>query len=514
MENNIAKRKKLVAAYCVVYTLLILLSLLFICLKDPAKMELIYIFNISVDVFAMITGLVLFASYVIDVQKTGNDSKYYLYLLNTVFLGLFTDLSCWLLEKEASLRLLNLLCNTLYYMCLPLAAYFFWRYIKQFFIEESKFSGRIEKFMFWGLITAMIMRVVNMFTGIYFTIDPAGIYTRSRWYILSMIYAFATLYISGGMIILNRRNLEKEQLFVLILYVITPTLAALFTIFLYGLSVSYGVLMLVLLLMYCVLNIQQGREKSLMQRDLNTARSIQEDALPHEFPPFPDRTEFDLYASMDPAKEVGGDFYDFFLIDDDHLCLVIADVSGKGIPGALMMMSSKNILYNNALQSESPAEILAEANETICRNNTEEMFITIWLGILEISSGKLTAANAGHEYPVIRRPGGCFELFKDRHGFVVGGMSGVRYKDYELQLEAGTKLFLYTDGIPEATDLNKELFGTDRMLEALNQEPDASAKKLLENVMNAAAAFTGKAEQFDDMTMLCLEYRGKKENCI
>jgi sigma-B regulation protein RsbU (phosphoserine phosphatase) len=211
---------------------------------------------------------------------------------------------------------------------------------------------------------------------------------------------------------------------------------------------------------------------------------------------------------MDPAKEVGGDFYDFFLIDDDHLCMVMADVSGKGVPAALFMMASKIILANNAQMGKSPAQILTDTNAAICANNKEEMFVTTWLGILELSTGKLMAANAGHEYPVIKQADGGFELYKDRHGFVIGGMDGAKYREYELRLEPGARLFVYTDGVPEATNAENELFGTDRMLEALNIDPNASPKTAMQNVRSAVDAFVKDAEQFDDLTMLCLEYKG------
>ena len=250
-------------------------------------------------------------------------------------------------------------------------------------------------------------------------------------------------------------------------------------------------------------------EKQRISTELSLATRIQTAMLPHVFPPFPERTEFDIYASMNPAKEVGGDFYDFFLIDNDHLGLVMADVSGKGVPAALFMMASKIILQSCAMLGGSPAEILTKTNEAICSNNQEEMFVTVWLGILEISTGKLTAANAGHEYPVIRNAGGRFELFKDKHGFVIGGMSGAKYREYEIQMEPGSKLFLYTDGVPEATDADKNMFGTERMVDVLNSDPEASPEEILKNVRASVDGFVKEAEQFDDLTMLCIEYRGK-----
>ena len=250
-------------------------------------------------------------------------------------------------------------------------------------------------------------------------------------------------------------------------------------------------------------------EKERIGTELSLATKIQAAMMPHIFPAFPGRPEFDIYASMDPVKEVGGDFYDFFLVDDDHLCMVMADVSGKGIPAALFMMASKIILQSCAMLGQSPAEILAKTNDAICSNNQEEMFVTVWLGILEISTGKLTAANAGHEYPVLKKGSGGFEILKDKHGLVIGAMDGMRYREYEVWLEPGAKLFVYTDGVPEATNGDQELFGVERMLTALNGSADARPKEILENVRSAVDDFVKDAEQFDDITMLCMEYNGK-----
>ena len=251
-------------------------------------------------------------------------------------------------------------------------------------------------------------------------------------------------------------------------------------------------------------------EKERISTEMSLARRIQSSMLPSVFPPYPDRSEFDIYASMEPAREVGGDFYDFFLTDEDHLGLVIADVSGKGVPGALFMMISKIILQSCAMMGQSPAEILTRTNEAICANNEEEMFVTAWVGILDLRTGELTAANAGHEYPVFKAPDGPFELLKDRHGFVMGGIGGMEYREYSVRLQPGSKLFLYTDGVPEAMggETSQEMFGTGRMLAALNEDPGLSPKQLLQRVRAAVGEHAGNTEQFDDITMLCIEYRG------
>ena len=255
----------------------------------------------------------------------------------------------------------------------------------------------------------------------------------------------------------------------------------------------------------------QKKEQERMVRELSMAKQIQRSSLPHIFPPFPDRKEFDLFASMDPARDIGGDFYDFYFLDDDHLCLLIADVSGKGVPAAMFMMVAKRVLVDSAQQERSAGEILQRTNKALVESNQTDMFVTVWLGILEISTGRLTAANAGHEYPALRKSGSRFALYKDRHGFVIGGIEGVRYSEYSLQLEPGDKLFVYTDGVPEATAEGGEMFGTERMVAALNACGDNSPEGILRGVRNAVDKFVGDAEQFDDLTMMCLEYKGPEE---
>ena len=245
-----------------------------------------------------------------------------------------------------------------------------------------------------------------------------------------------------------------------------------------------------------------------IEQELEFAHTIQESALPKNFS-FP-RRDFEIYATMDPAKEVGGDFYDFFFIDRDKLVLVIADVSGKGIPAALFMMRAKTAIRGLAENGQSPSEILYRANNTLCEGNDAEMFVTAWLGIIDLTTGKMECASAGHEYPVLMRANMSYEYVKDKHGLVLAAMEGMKFNEYELDFHPGDKLFIYTDGIPEALNTEVEQYGPDRLLAALNKVRNKPMTETLPAVRKDIADFAAGADQFDDITMIGFVYYGSE----
>ena len=258
----------------------------------------------------------------------------------------------------------------------------------------------------------------------------------------------------------------------------------------------------------------ERKEQERIARELTMAREIQENALPRTFPAFPDRTEFDLFASMTPAKEVGGDFYDFFLIDSDHLALVIADVSGKGIPAALFMMTSKALIRTELMARRDPAAALEAVNLQLCERNSSAMFVTVWLAVVEVSTGKGLACNAGHENPVTRRTGETYRMLEYPHNMFVGARKKSVYQNREFELQPGDSVLVYTDGVPEATDAAEEMFGEERLMDTLNQHPDAGPEAVIRNVHEAVNRFAGDAPQFDDITLLCFQYNGKKRKDV
>lgn len=248
-------------------------------------------------------------------------------------------------------------------------------------------------------------------------------------------------------------------------------------------------------------------EKERIGAELDIATHIQSSMLPCIFPAFPDRKEFDVYATMNPAKEVGGDFYDFFMVDDRHLAVVMADVSGKGVPAALFMVIGKTLIKDHTQSARHLGDVFTAVNNMLCDSNSEGMFITAFEGIPDLMTGDFYYANAGHEFPYICKKGESYEPYKIKPGFVLAGMEDMVFKDGHIVLEPGDKIFLYTDGVPEATDGNNELYGTDRLKAVLDKNKDKTPEELLPEIKADVDRFVGDAPQFDDITMLCLEYK-------
>lgn len=245
--------------------------------------------------------------------------------------------------------------------------------------------------------------------------------------------------------------------------------------------------------------------------ELNVANNIQKSMLPCIFPAFPGRREFDIYATMDPAKEVGGDFYDFFMVDDRHLAIVIADVSDKGVPAALFMVIGKTLIKDHTTPDCDLGKVFSEVNKLLFEANSEGMFITAFEGVLDLVTGEFKFVNAGHELPFICKNSGNFEAYKMRAGFVLAGMEGIKYRSGSMMLEPGDKIFQYTDGVTEAINTKEEFYGMERLGVILNKVKDGTPNEILPAVKRDLDEFVGTADQFDDITMLCLEYKARME---
>ena len=252
-------------------------------------------------------------------------------------------------------------------------------------------------------------------------------------------------------------------------------------------------------------------EKERIGAELDIAKDIQASMLPCTFPAFPDRTEFDIFASMVPAKEVGGDFYDFFMVDDSHLAIVMADVSGKGVPAALFMVIGKTLIKDHTTPNRDLGQVFTAVNNLLCEANSEGLFITAFEGVLDLVTGEFRFVNAGHEMPFVCRAGEDFQAHKLRPGFVLAGMEDIKYRAGTMTLSPGDKIFQYTDGVTEATDGENQLYGMERLSAVLNRVKSENPETILSSVKADIDLFVGQAPQFDDITMLCLEYKAKME---
>ena len=462
-----------------------------------------YLFDCGVDVMGAFTCAALYYG---TMRQEGEGAKTFRTLNVMVSAAFLVNALMYYTTGVSELAALNFAFVLLSKLLDLALIYFFYLYVW----VTLDFEGKLARWAAKGLPILLVLEALvilsNLFHPFTFQVDANGFYHAAAASAAEDIFLITASVITT--ILIFRSKSPRNQKVAALTFIFLPLLNYVTTYGEFGNASNYGMILMSLIIMYCIIFNYNSSKLASTQTELNMATEIQAGMLPSIFPAFPNREEFDLYASMDPAKEVGGDFYDFFMIDEDHLGIVIADVSGKGVPAALFMMISKTIIQNFAALGIGAAETLRRANASLCDQNKMEMFVTVWIGILEISTGKLTCANAGHEYPALYHDG-KYELFKDKHGFVLGGMEGVRYKDYEIQLGKGDKIFVYTDGVPEATNANSELFGTDRMIAALNTAAALDPKETLRTVRASVDGFVGAAEQFDDLTMLCLEYRGR-----
>ncbi len=469
-------------------------------------MEKEWVFSIGADIFCMSVCTMLCFSSILNLKGQNADTYAFVNLITNTVFALFLDELCWLVQGIPKLRVINITANVIFYSIGLVLIYLFWRYIRRALKLFDMPMKIADLFLSIMLIPSMLIGTVNFIYPLYFSVDENGVYERAIQWDVSQIYLSITLTVIVIAIVFSTAS--KKDKFVAISFIAIPIINQFVAINVFGLSTQYAAVAVSIVLIYGVLF--ADREKAMAARgaELGLATKIQANMLPDIHTFMPEKKGFDLYASMTPAKEVGGDFYDFFMIDDSHLAIVIADVSDKGIPASLFMMASKILIKNTVLTGKSPAEVLQAVNTQLCENNKETMFVTVWLGILDLDDGTLISANGGHESPIIKKPDGDFELIKTKHGFIIGAMSGIKYKENTLTLEPDTKLFVYTDGVPEAENLHEEQYGFDRFLSVLNKNKAADPKTLLSAVSADVHKFAQNRPQFDDITMLCIHYKG------
>ncbi len=470
-------------------------------------------YNVGEDVLGIAVCALLYYGCLGREQGEDESRRLFMALLACNACALFLDQTTWILEERAELRVLYVAVYVALLCILQLECYQFWRYIRVYLALEDKPARRCDLVIRLTLAPMLLVCLANLVMPICFYVDEQGIAYETDAYAVSYAY-FSVVGVCSTLCLLRAKTPIKNKIIIALFYAV-PILYAV----LYGDSAGAAppdAPLLAITLMYVVLVAERSRKLASTSAELSMATSIQANMLPNTFPAFPKRGEFDLYATMDPAKEVGGDFYDFFLIDDDHLALVMADVSGKGVPAALFMMTARTMLKDAALMGLDPARTLFRVNSLLSENSGDGMFVTVWLGILTIPTGELTYADAGHEKLLLYQDGawrflpkgGCTALAVLMPDEFDELPDSYRYRNETIRLHPGDIVFQYTDGVTEATDAKEQMFGDARLLETMQEAGGMEPERLLRHVRQHIDAFVGAAEQFDDITMLALRYQG------
>ena len=485
-------------------------SVVAIELRGFDNLESTFAFSIGGELFSIMVSIVLVASILPSAKRQSGYIRIFVTLLSVGCFVLFLDILQMTVDGLVNYAILNRVICIFVFASETVFTFFFWLYTTYVLKVKNKSMNVLMVIAGLLLIVFYLIPFINFFYPLYFTIDDMGVYHRvtETWWICRIYIATIVIFVIISLFLSKEKRKKK---IVIIIFMGLPLVAVGAGGYRYGVSILYSSMMVSLVLMYAMLFSNNEKHLYSKSKELSLATNIQQQMLPTIFPAFPGRKEFDVYAIMEPAKEVGGDFYDFFLIDDDHLGIVIADVSDKGVPAALFMMASKIMVQNYAMIGYSPKEVLTRVNKQICSNNQSEMFVTIWFGVLNLKTGVLTASNGGHERPIIKNPDGHFEVLNDKHNLVVGYFAETPYSEYCIKLEKGSKLYVYTDGVTEARDNNSQ-FGMDRLVANLVKLEEQTPDNICKGVLSELRTFMGDNLQFDDITMLCLEYHGSNDN--
>ena len=383
-----------------------------------------------------------------------------------------------------------------------LMIYYFYQYVRRTLGFEGKLALWADKGFPILIAGEALVLLVNIFYPLTFSFDAQGFYQSADLSILEDVCLIVTSVITVILILRCKRPVNQK--IAGLTFIILPLINYIMVGGTFGNASQYGMILVSLIIMYCIIFNEKSNKLAATETELNMATRIQLDALPTTAPEFPGHPEVNLRASMHTAKEVGGDFFDYFAIDENRICFLIADVSGKGTPAALFMMTSKTMIKDYALTQGSTSEIFTAVNARLCENNEAGMFATSWIGILDTRTMTLQYTNAGHNYPMLQRKGQPCEEIKVKHGLFLGGMEFTRYRQDEIRLAPGDRLLLFTDGVVEAHDKGKNLYGNERLQQVFDGARNCPGEEVLDRVFEDVNVFATGVPQFDDITMVIL----------
>ena len=501
-EKDIAMKP----GFCIV-SLLAVLGMLFQLLRGFQGMEAAWAISTGIEILGLAINSVVFFGFLRNKETGSHVKTVFAALIITSSLSLFWDECAWLVQGVARFAVFNRMTNAFLYVNSFTMEFMFWGYLVNAFKIKTRLADITTQLLIILWFPLSIASLLNIFFPIFFIVDSSGMYQRTPLYFVHLLYFLFVIPVAAYHIIKAKvTTMEKT---VAATFFIFPAVGEIISFFYFGISTAPMCFMMSTLINYCVIISSREKKFLVTQNGLAIASSIQMGMLPVSKGAFPDRDDFDISASMTPAQTVGGDFYDFFLLDDDHLAILIADVSDKGIPAALFMTVSKVFMKTCIQMGGTPSEIVTYADERISAENDAGMFVTLWFGIIDLKTGHVDACNAGHDYPAISKLSEGYKVEKTPHGPPIAFMPGMTFPDISFDLKPGESIFLYTDGLVEAKRADNDRFGTDRMLEVLNSCKAESGDQLIEAMKEAVGSYVDGEPQFDDMTMLSFTYKGR-----
>ncbi len=455
-----------------------------------------HLYDCGIDVMG---AFVCAALYYGSMKQEGEGASAFSSLIVLVSAGFLVNALMFFTGLVLEQRILNFVFIMLSKLIDLVIIYLFYRYIRVSLDFKGKLVGWADKGIPILMAIEMLVVAANAFYPVTFWVDENMMYHATEFAAAEDVYLLVASVILTILII--RSESLRNQKAAALTFIFLPLFIYFLTYGEFGNASNYGMILMSLVVMYCVIFNYNNAKLISTQSELNTATDIQVGMLP-SIPPAGEA--FELHASMNTAKEVGGDFYDYFMIDQDHLCIVIADVTDKGMPAALFMMRATTVIKDNALIQNNTSEILTAANARLCENNDEKMFVTAWVGILDTRTMTLQYTNAGHNYPILQRKGSPCEPVHTVHGLFLAGLSRTKYRQSEIKLEPGDRILLYTDGVTEAHDLANNLYGEERLEEVLENTREFSGDRVLDSILEDIKAFSRGAPQHDDITMVFL----------
>ena len=462
-----------------------------------------YLYDCGIDILGSFACAALYYG---SMKQEGAGSKAFRSLIVMLSASFLVNVFVFFTTGLPSQRTINFTCILLNKLLDLVMIYYFYQYVRIALGFEGKLARWTDKGILILMVLQMIVLLVNVFYPITFQVDANGVYRTTEMAALEDVYLAIASVITT--ILIFRSKTPRNQKMAALTFIFLPLLGYAMIYGEFGNAANYGMILLSLIMMYCIIFNYNSTKLAATQADLDMATEIQTSMLP---PAFPEREELDLYASMNTAKEVGGDFYDYFMIDDNHLCVVVADVSDKGMPAALFMMRATTTIKDHALTSNTTSEILTAVNARLCEKNKGAMFVTAWIGILDIQTMTMQYTNAGHNYPILQHKDLSCEELKAVHGLFLAGMRRTQYRQSEIKLEPGDRLLLFTDGVTEAHSAADELYGTERVVEVLKKTREFPGDRVLESILDDIGTFTEGVPQFDDITMVVLTIKEDAE---